>query len=221
MLFIIGTSIGNIEDTTLRAVRTLCSAEIILAEDTRTFGTYYKRVKELFKLSSKKQQKFLSFHTENEFEQLSQALELLKAGLDVVLVSESGMPVISDPGALLLSHVIKEGIPYTVIPGPSALTTAAVLSGFKTERLLFLGFLPKKESQIISLLKNLKDGAVIFYESPHRINKTLEILAKELPNTKIAICREMTKKFEEVVRGTPGELSGKTYKGELTVVIRL
>ena len=140
MLFIIGTSIGNIEDTTLRAVRTLCSAEIILAEDTRTFGTYYKRVKELFKLSSKKQQKFLSFHTENEFEQLSQALELLKAGLDVV---------------------------------------------------------------------------------PHRINKTLEILAKELPNTKIAICREMTKKFEEVVRGTPGELSGKTYKGELTVVIRL
>ncbi len=221
MLYIVGTSIGNIEDTTLRAVKTLVSADIILAEDTRTFGTYYPRIKQMFKLSEHQEQRIMSFHTENEFNMIPEVLELLRAGKNVVLVSESGMPIISDPGALLLSHIVKEDLPYTVIPGPSALTTAAVLSGFKTDKLLFLGFLPKKESHIIKLFQELKDVTVVFYESPHRINKTLEILNNIIPNAKVAICREMTKKFEEVLKDTPEVLSKKTYKGELTVAISL
>lgn len=226
MLFITGTSIGNIEDTTLRAVKTLVSSEIILAEDTQTFDSYYKRIQDLFKVQAISNQKIVHFHKENEFEKLPWVINQLKQNKKVSLVSESGMPLVSDPGSLLLQRVMKEGITYTVIPGPTAFVNATLLSGFRTDQILFLGFLPKKESRIVQMFKQLNNNisksinpTVVFYESPHRINKTLQIIVEALPNAKLAIAREMTKKFEEIARGKTDELSKRDFKGELTVVI--
>ena len=155
MLYIVATPIGNIQDTTLRTIKTLGTVDILLVEDTRTFDSFYKKIQELFHLTPEKKQMIIHFHKENEFEKLTSILSLLKEGKTVGLVSESGMPLISDPGSLLLKHVIKEKIPYTVIPGPTAFVNAVVLSGYSTEHILFLGFLPKKKSHILQLFNKL------------------------------------------------------------------
>lgn len=205
----------------LRAAQTLVSADYILAEDTRTFNSFYKNIQTLFNLKPEKQQKIIHFHKENEFERIPQVLQLLKEGKEIALVSESGMPLISDPGSVLLQHVIKNKFPYTVIPGPTAFVNGLILSGFPTERVLFLGFLPKKTSRVSQLFSRFKTEqlTVIFYESPHRINETLELLHTVLPDADICICREMTKKFEEVIRGKARELLNRKYKGEITVML--
>lgn len=228
MLYIVGTPIGNMQDASMRMVKTLVNMNTIFVEDTQTFDSFYKNVQKLFNLLPQKPQKIIHFHKENEFELLPQALDLLRGGGDAALISESGMPTISDPGSLLLTHVIKEGIPYTVIPGPTAFANALVLSGFPAKNLLFLGFLPKKKSQSLQLFNKLKsmgemldDMTVVFYESPHRINNTLKIIDEVLPNNEICICREMTKKFEEVIHGGAKELIDKHYKGELTLVVHM
>lgn len=228
MLYIVGTPIGNIQDTSLRIVKTLVNADVILAEDTRMFDAFYKNIQELFQLKLKKKQKIIHFHKKNEFEKLPDVVSILQEGKSVALVSESGMPLISDPGSLLLKHVIKKQIPYTVIPGPTAFTHALVLSGFSTKKNLFLGFLPKKKSQSLQLFNQLKCSknfaeqlTVVFYESPHRINETLRIISEVFPTAQICICREMTKKFEEVIRETAKKLMHKTYKGEITVVFTI
>jgi len=228
MLYLVGTAIGNIEDTTMRALRTLIAADIILAEDTRSFGNYYQRIQELFNIFADKEQKIQPFHDQNEFEQISSILEDLTRGKNIALVSESGMPLISDPGKSLLSHVIKAELPFTVIPGATAFVSAAVLSGFDTNKLIFIGFLPKKESEISKLFTHLRKVAdelegltVVFYESPHRINKTLEMIDQMAPNAEVCITREITKQFEETIRGKASEIKDKAYKGELTVALRL
>lgn len=228
MFYIVGTPIGNIQDASLRIVKTLVKADIILTEDTRTFDSFYNNTRELFHLKSEKQQTIIHFHKENEFEKLASVLSILQEGKLVALVSESGMPTISDPGSLLLIQVIKEHIPYTVIPGPTAFVNALVLSGFSTNKVLFLGFLPKKKSHILQLLNKLKTAneilneiTIVFYESPYRIHETLKTINDVFPNSEICICREMTKKFEEIIRGTAKELADKIYKGEITVVLKL
>lgn len=228
MLYIVSTSIGNIEDTTLRAVKTLCNADIILCEDTRTFGTYYQRIQKIFNLSNLSDQRILSFHKDNEFQRIPEIIDELKKGKDIALVSESGTPLISDPGQGLIKHVIKSNLPLTAIPGPTAFVNATLLSGFPTDSILFMGFLPKKQNQVVQLFKQLHinvskhiNPTIIFYESPFRINKTLEIISEILPDANIAIAREMTKKFEEVIRGSPKDLKDKKFKGEITIALKL
>src|SRR3990167_8671740 len=187
MLHVVGTSIGNVEDTSLRAVRTLTTVDIILAEDTRSFHYYYQRIQELFNIYPQSTQVIKSFHDQNEFKQISDVLESLARGHSIALVSESGFP---------------------------------------TDKLLFLGFLPKNEKEILRLIHQLKlvseifEGlTVVFYESPNRVKKTLEIFDKALPNVELFISRELTKKFEEVLRGKPSELKTKSYKGELAIAV--
>ena len=228
MLYIVATPIGNIEDTSLRAVKKLIQSDVLLVEDTATFDSYYKRIQSIFCITAKENQKIIHFHKENEFLKIPECISLLKEDKLISLVSESGLPTISDPGYILIDRLIKMNIKYSVIPGPTAFTTAAVMSGFPLNHIIYLGFLPKKEQQIIHLINNLSHSqlinikpTIVFYESPHRIKKTLEIIYQILPDCSIAVCREMTKKFEEIIRGDIKNLKKEDYKGELTVVIQI
>lgn len=227
MLYIVGTAIGNIQDTTYRAVTTLTQADIILAEDTRTFQMYYGRVQDLFDIHATKEQMLKSFYKENEFEMLSDVLEHLHAGLDVALVSESGMPVISDPGALLIKQVRLNKLPYTVIPGPTAFTTAAVFSGIPHSQIVFLGFLPKKESEIVKVLNTIKNSGlakdVLYtcYESPHRYSKTVELIKAHVKPDHFYLARELTKKFEDLVDINASKKLPTSLKGEIVLVFTI
>ena len=229
MLYIIATPIGNIQDTSFRAVKTLLNSDIILSEDTRSPGLFLKRIKELFpNLDLGNKPQLISYYKEKEMEKLPQIINILKQNKTISLISQSGLPLISDPGYLLIKILIKENLDFTVIPGPSAFTTAVIHSGFPTKNILFLSFLPKKKSALIQLIKkieqtakNFKSLTIVFYESPFRINKTLKILSDYLPNTEISICREMTKKFEEIKRGQAKELINQKYKGEITITVKI
>lgn len=226
MLYIVSTPIGNLEDLSLRQTKTLVSCEYILAEDTRSAGFLLEKITELFpQLSSSHKPKLISYYKEKEFEKLPEVMALLREDKDIALISEAGTPLISDPGSLLIKQVIKENISFTHIPGSTAVINAVVLAGFNTQHFLFMGFAPKKQSELKKMIAQIKkiketlDTSIIFYESPFRVHDTLSILEDQLPDCPIAICREMTKKFEEVIRGTPTELMQREYKGELTVVI--
>lgn len=228
MLYIVGTPIGNLEDLSIRQAKTLSSVDIILAEDTRSAGILLKKIQKLLKVSVNPSQRFISYYREKEFEKLPEVLNLLKAQKNIALISESGMPLISDPGELLIKEVIKKNLTFTVIPGPTAAVTALIHSGFKTNKFMFFGFIPKKESEILKLIEKLKqfsqidkDLAYIFYESPNRINRTLELLDKTVPIAEVIIARELTKKFEEVIRGAPKELKNKSLRGEITILLSL
>jgi 16S rRNA (cytidine1402-2'-O)-methyltransferase len=158
---------------------------------------------------------------------LPKIINYLKENLEVVLISESGMPVICDPGNLLVTTCIKKNFPFTVIPSGSAFATALVYSGFNIKHFAFFGFLPKKHSQLISQIKLMQkikqlDQEMIFgfYESPKRIKKTLEIIAELWPDVQVSLAREMTKKFEEILRGDLKTMQKKNYKGEITVIMK-
>lgn len=228
MLYIVSTPIGNLDDLSYRQAKTLCESDIILAEDTRSAYNLFRKAKELFQLSPKPSYAMISYFKEKEMEKLPEILSYLKKDLAVSLVSESGMPLISDPGYLLVQTAVRNEIPYTVIPGPSSITTALALSGFPSDNVLFLGYLPKKESALSQLIDQLRQTASIFkeivfvcFESPQRIQKTLEIFNRLIPDSDICICREMTKIYEEISRGKPGELMGREYRGEIVVVGRI
>ncbi len=229
MLYIVGTPLGNLDDFSLRQAHLILTADVILTEDTRSTGMLRMRLGDMCGFEHNPEQKLISYYREREFEKLPQIIELIDAGKMVVLISEAGMPLVSDPGHLLVSQMIKRGVNYHVIPGPTALMTALIYSGFsKTGEFMFAGFLPKKESEY----KKLIDGwqahnkinphmVFITYESPHRIEATLKMFDTLIPTAQICLCREMTKKFEEIVRGTPSELQGRDYKGEITLVTKL
>lgn len=228
MFYIVGTPIGNIEDISFRAVKILTMSDVILCEDTRTFNVFYYRIQNLFNVHPINNQKIISYYRDKEFEKLPLIIAYLKENKNIALVTESGMPAISDPGNILINQLIKMNIPFTAVPGPTAFVTATALSGLPTDDLLFLGFFPKKTSSLIQLIKQLNQTknvletlTVAFYESPYRINKTLGILNQLIPQVDICICREMTKKFEEIIRGKPSQLIDKKYKGEITVILRL
>jgi len=227
MLYIVGTSIGNIEDTSLRAVQTLVHADVILAEDTRTFRTYYDRIQDLFGVYVEKEQTVKSFYKDIEFSMMSDVLQMLTEEKNVVLVSESGMPVISDPGGLLIKHVRINNFPYTVIPGPTAFATAAVLSGVPHSHIVFLGFLPKKESELVKLLRSIKNAhyekntLYTCYESPHRYIKTIDLIRTHIGPDNFLLCREMTKKFEEVIDLTTDQKLPISLKGEMVLVFSI
>ena len=219
ILYIVGTPIGNLEDISQRALRILSEVDLILAEDTRV-------TKKLLDRYDIKTPTF-SYHQHSKLKKVNYILELLKQGKNLALVSDAGTPGISDPGGKLISVAMKQCSNVTIvpIPGPSAVTAAASISGFPTEKFLFLGFPPTKRKRKKFFEEIVKSKyPVIFYESPYRIIKTLEELRLATGDERQAvICRELTKKFETVYRGKIEEVIKKIekdkIKGEFVVVV--
>lgn len=227
MLSIVGTPLGNAKDISLRSLETLIKADVILVEDTRHFIPFYKKAQELLDMSAKDDQKIVPYHDQNEFKQLPYVLKMLDDH-EIALVSDAGMPTFSDPGQQLIEKARKRNIEVQAIPGPTAFSTALALSGFQYDQALFLGFLAKKKSHIEKKLKNViayaateKHTAIGFYESPHRMLETLQLLDVLMPDADICIARELTKKYEECIFGHPYQLLDRDYKGELTVIVKI
>lgn len=217
-LFIVGTPIGNLEDMTLRGLRVLEDVHVIACEDTR-----HTR-KLLAKYDIKK--KLISYFHPKETQKKHQIINLLEKGNDVALVSDAGTPGISDPGFPLIREAINKGIGIHVIPGVSALTAALSGAGLPTHRFLFLGFAPSKAAATRKLLESLKSesSTLVFFLPPRRLLTFLDEIQMSMGDRLVVIAREMTKIYEEFLRGTPEELkrqiTGKTLKGEATVIIQ-
>jgi 16S rRNA (cytidine1402-2'-O)-methyltransferase len=214
-LFVVGLPIGNLKDITLRAIEVLKKVEYIVCEDTRTL----KNLLNYYKCGSKK---LISFYKDVERQKEKKILDLLKNGEDVVLVSEAGTPLISDPGARLVKKAYIEGIKVIPVPGVSALTCALSVSGIPLNQgFIFLGFLPRKFSEQKEIFENLpKNLPVVIFESPHRIKQTAENLLKILGNRECFLAREMTKFHEELIWTNLEKLSQReNIKGEITLII--
>lgn len=214
-LFIISTPIGNRQDITLRALEVFKKVDYLLCEDTRKT----KQLLDFYQIKPLPQ--LVSYYEPVEEQKIPQVVSWLKEGKNVGLVTNAGTPLVSDPGFKLVRECVKENIQVVPIPGASALLAALVVSGLPTDKFTFLGFLPKKAGKKEKLLKEAK-YTVIAYESPFRIIKTLELLQKLMPERQIVIGRELTKKFEEVIRGKPEELLKKIQdkvKGEIVILI--
>jgi 16S rRNA (cytidine1402-2'-O)-methyltransferase len=217
MLYIVSTPIGNLKDITLRAIDTLREVDLILAEDTR-------RTSILLREYMIKDKKMVSYNDINKTRKTKEVIELLKQGKDVALVSDSGTPGISDPGFYLVREAIKYNIDISPIPGPTAIISALVCSGLPTDKFGFFGFLPKKESkkrEVFEWISKMENLTFIYYESPHEIIKTLRLMNEIIPDKNIVIARELTKKFEEFIRGKVKEVYQKVkkIKGEIVLVI--
>jgi 16S rRNA (cytidine1402-2'-O)-methyltransferase len=211
MLYIVATPIGNLGDITVRALETLEKVEYLLCEDTRNTGLL------LINLGIKNKPKLISFYDEVEEQKIPEVIRLLQDGSEVALVTDAGTPIISDPGWRLIKKCRSLGISYTSLPGACAAINGLVLSGIPAGRFVFLGFLPKKDGERLKILEKYKafDGAKIIYESPFRIQKLEEQVKKIYgEDVQIAITREMTKKFEEVMTTVT-----KEPKGEITMII--
>ena len=217
MLFIVATPIGNLGDITLRAVEVLKSADVIAAEDTRHSGLLLKH------LEIKKP--FISYHQHNEAARTTELVERLGCGENVALITDAGMPGLSDPGVRLIRECIKRELPFTIIPGASSILTALLGSGFSTEKFSFRGFLPVKSGQRERALRAAaeRDETAIFFESPYRVTKTLTACIDIMPERQLCVARELTKKFEEFRRGAASELlahyQAHLPKGEIVLLI--
>jgi 16S rRNA (cytidine1402-2'-O)-methyltransferase len=217
MLYVVSTPIGNLGDITLRALDVLKSVDVIAAEDTRHSGMLLKR----FEIKKP----LLSYHEHNEAMRAAQLVERLAAGEDVALITDAGTPALSDPGARLIRECIKRGLPFTIIPGPSSILAAVVGSGFSTEKFCFRGFLPIKSGQRERELRGAAERAetTIFFESPYRLTKTLAACIEIMPDWQLCVARELTKKFEEFLRGIASELlahyQAHPPKGEIVLMI--
>jgi 16S rRNA (cytidine1402-2'-O)-methyltransferase len=215
-LAVCATPIGNLDDVTLRVLDELRSADVVLCEDTRHTRVLLER--------HGIQARLLSYHEHNEAKRTAEVVPRLAAGERVALVSDAGMPGISDPGARLIAAALDAGVPVTVLPGPSAVETALVASGLAAERFQFLGFLPRGVRALDTLWRGLEawPHAVVAFESPQRLPATLRSLAAAAPERPVAVCRELTKRFEEVVRGRAAEVAQRfpePPKGEITLVL--
>ena len=193
-LYLVPTPIGNLKDITLRALETLNKVDLIAAEDTR------QSLKLLNHFDIKKS--LISYHMHNEKEKSINIIDKLKEGKNIAIVSDAGTPGISDPGSVIVLKCIEEGIKFEVLPGATAVTTALVYSGFDTTKFLFRGFLPRENKDRKPVIEELKERkeTLIFYEAPHRLLDTLKFLNENLGNRKIAMCRELTKLHEEILR---------------------
>jgi 16S rRNA (cytidine1402-2'-O)-methyltransferase len=214
-LAVCATPIGNLEDVTLRLLRELREADLVLCEDTRRTRTLLERHGVRNRLAS--------YHEHNEARRTAEVLPRLRAGERIALVSDAGLPGVSDPGARLISAALDAGIPVTVLPGPSAVETALVASGLVAERYQFLGYLPRGERALLALGDELSrwPHAAVAFESPQRLVSSLHVLARVIPHRAAAVCRELTKRFEEVERGSLAELADRfaeAPKGEVTLV---
>jgi len=218
VLILAATPIGNLSDASARLIEHLGSAKFIAAEDTRTL------LKLARGLGVKLDAKLFSLHEHNEAERVTQLLEIA-ATEDVLVVSDAGMPTVSDPGFVLVRAAIEAGIEVTVVPGPSAVLAALAVSGLPTDRFSFEGFLPRKSGERKKLFQSLllETRTMVFFESPHRIDDSLkDALAVFGSNRQATVSRELTKKFEQTIRGTLPELlewSANPTKGELVLVI--
>ena len=217
-LYLVGTPIGNLEDMTFRAIRTLKEADIIAAEDTRHTG----KLLQYFQIETPQ----ISYHDHNTQQRIPQLIERLQQGVAIALVTDAGMPGISDPGYELVCACVAKQIAVVPIPGPSAVTTAIAAAGLPCDRFVFEGFLPTKGKSRKERIEALKTEprTVVLYESPHRLIKTLKELGENLSlDRSIALARELTKRYEEFWRGTIGEAlvyyEAVVPKGEFTVAI--
>ena len=217
-LTLVPTPIGNLEDITLRAIRVLSESDYILAEDTRTAGQLLRHLNI--------DKKLFAHHQHNEHHALAEIIKFLKEGKQIALVSDAGTPAISDPGFLLVRECIKNGIEVECLPGATAFVPALVDSGFPINRFVYEGFLPQKKGRMtmLNLLKE-EERAIVFYESPHRLVKTLHELKKYFGEEReVCVCRELSKKFEEHKIGTLTEVAdyyeAHPPKGEIVVVIK-
>lgn len=217
MLYLIATPIGNLSDFTFRAIAAIKECDYLLCEDTRHSGILLKH----YDL----QKPMRSYHKFNEFKKLNEIIEDLKIGKTIGLLSDAGTPGIADPGFQLIETCVKEGIQVIPIPGACAAIVALMGSGLCADQFQFVGFLPKKKSELTKLFQKILeyDGVTICYESPYRLKNSLSLLETLLPHRKIVIARELTKKFEEFIRGTPLSLKGKwdkkPPKGEIILLI--
>lgn len=217
ILYIVSTPIGNLEDITLRALRILKEADLIAAEDTRRTRkllTHYEIHTPV-----------TSYYEYNKFVRGIELIEALKSGKNIALVSDSGTPGISDPGIDLIGLAISNSMKVVPVPGPSAVTSALVGAGFSTHEFVFVGFLSRKKSRKKKELMSLKDEkkTIIIYESPYRVKDTIQDIFEIFGDRKVVICRELTKIYEEFIRGKTSEilesLKTKTLRGECTIVI--
>lgn len=218
ILYICGTPIGNLEDITLRALRILKKVKLIAAEDTRRT----KKLLNHYQIDTKA----TSYHEYNKFKKAPYLVEILKNGQDIALVSDAGMPGISDPGYVLIDLALKSNIKIIPIPGVSALITALVVSGLPIDKFVFEGFLPRKIKERKRYFRSIEneERTVIFYETPHRLKRALKDMLEVWGDRKIVIARELTKIFEEIIRGKLSqvltEISTKEIKGEITLVVQ-
>jgi 16S rRNA (cytidine1402-2'-O)-methyltransferase len=212
-LTVCATPIGNLEDLSPRARRALAEADLVACEDTRRTGLLYERL-------DIPRPRLVSNHEGNEAERAVQLAQQIERGARVVLVSDAGMPAISDPGYRLIRTCIDRDLEIEVLPGPSAVTTALVVSGLPANRWRFEGFLPRRAGELERVLRSAE--TVVAFESPRRLPDSLAALAALAPNRGAAVCRELTKLHEEVARGTLGELARQfrdQVKGEIVVVL--
>jgi 16S rRNA (cytidine1402-2'-O)-methyltransferase len=216
MLSVCATPIGNLDDVTLRVLAELRRADVVLAEDTRRT----RRLLERHGIEAR----LLAYHEHNEAARVRELLPRLRAGERVALVADAGLPCVSDPGARLVRAALEAGVATTVLPGPSAVETALVASGLVADRYAFVGFLPRREAELRALWDELASWAwpVVAFESARRLPAALRSLAEAAPSREVAVCRELTKRFEQVVRGSAAELAARfaeAPKGEITLVL--
>jgi 16S rRNA (cytidine1402-2'-O)-methyltransferase len=214
-LAVCATPIGNLEDVTLRVLRELREADAVLCEDTR----HTRKLLERHGIRAR----LVSYHEHNEAKRTAQVLPRLEGGELIALVCDAGLPGISDPGARLIAAALGADVEVSVLPGPTAVETALVASGLVAERYQFLGYLPRGERGLLALAGELATWphAAVAFESPHRLPTSLRVLARVLPDRPAAVCRELTKRFEEIARGSLGELAARVLeaKGEITLVL--
>lgn len=216
-LYLVPTPIGNLQDMTLRSLEVLKNVDIIAAEDTR------QTLKLLNHFEIKKS--LMSYHKHNEMSKGEDIIAKLKSGINVAIVTDAGTPGISDPGAVIVKKCIEEDIEFEVLPGATAFTTALVYSGLDTTRFEFRGFISRDTKERRESLEEIKQSTntIIIYESPYRVKSTLDILLQELGDRRIALCRELTKIHEEIIRGNISEviadIKDRNIKGEFVIVI--
>ncbi len=216
-LFLVGTPIGNLGDLTERARETLAAVDLVAAEDSRRTGRLLTRLEVGAKT--------VSFFEGNEERRLPELLDALRAGRDVALVCDAGMPGLSDPGYRLVRDCVEAGIDVRVVPGPSASVSALVVSGLPTDRFVFEGFLPRRAGDRRARLRTVAGlpHTLVLFESPRRVASLLEEIVEELGDRRVAVARELTKRFEEVLRGRASQvraaLVDRDVKGEVAVVV--
>jgi 16S rRNA (cytidine1402-2'-O)-methyltransferase len=216
MLYICPTPIGNLEDITLRVLTVLRNVELIACEDTRHTRILLDR----YSISGR----LVSFHEHNEEQRLGALLPLLREGKDVAVVSDAGMPGLSDPGFTLVRACVAEGLPVTVLPGASAVPTALVAAGLPADRFAFVGFLARGANKLVEQIALFDDtgAAVVAFEAPRRLRASLKAIASRWPERRLAVCREMTKLHEQVIRGTADEVRDtlpEQVRGEIVLVL--
>ena len=217
MLYVVATPIGNLSDITLRALEILKDVDLVAAEDTRHSGILLKH----YQIDKP----LISYHEHNEAMRTAQLVERLAAGEKVALITDAGTPGLSDPGARLIRECIKRELEFTIVPGPSAILTALVGSGFSTDKFFFGGFLPVKSGQRERELRAAAARAEtsVYFESPYRLTKTLKAANEILSDRQLGVARELTKKFEEFRRGTAAELlahyEAHRPRGEIVLLI--